>query len=79
MNLSKIKGFKTIIVSILTVALGLWEFSVRDGGLFEFLCDNFEVMCNYSEASFYGAVISVIGFLNMSLRMITTTPVGESE
>jgi len=79
MNFSKIKGFKTITVAILTTALGLWEFSVRDGGLFEFLCDNLEVMCNYSEAYFYGAVISVIGFLNMTLRMVTTTPVGKSE
>jgi len=79
MVFGKIKGYKTILVSILVTALGFWEFAISENGLLQYICDDFGVMCDYESSTFYGAIITIVGIINAALRMVTTTPIGASE
>ena len=78
-----IKGYRTIILAIATAIIGGWEW-LTGSGLFEFLCsisDNFQalvVFCNVTETKFYGLLIMIVGIINLVLRKLTDTPVGET-
>lgn len=78
-----IKGYRTIILAVCTAIIGGWEW-LTGSGLFEFLCsisDNFHalvVFCNVTETKFYGLLIMLVGIINLVLRKLTDTPVGET-
>ncbi len=78
-----IKGYRTLILSIGMVILGLWEW-ITGSGLFDFLCSISEtvqalvVFCNVTEAKFYGIVLTLVGVINAIIRKLTDTPLGET-
>ena len=79
---TQIAGMRTIILNTVTLLLGLWDFAIKDGGLFQFLCgvaDNFQFLaffCTISETQFYISALVAITALNNILRWLSDGPVG---
>jgi len=70
--LEKMKGYKTAIVNGIVVVIGLLvQFGVLGAEVGATVSANME--------AFYGGILSVIGIVNLVLRSVTTTPIGESE
>jgi hypothetical protein len=81
---TQIAGMRTIILNTITLLLAVWDFAIKDGGLFNFLCgiaDNFTALaffCTISESQFYISALVVITALNNVLRWLSDGPVGAS-
>ena len=81
---TQIAGMRTIILNTVTLLLGVWDFAIKDGGLFQFLCgvaENFKVLaffCTISETQFYISALVVITALNNILRWLSDGPVGST-
>jgi hypothetical protein len=79
---TQIAGMRTIILNTVMLLLGIWDFMVKDGGLFEFLCQTgetvkaFAFFCTISESQFYVSALVVITALNNVLRWLSDGPVG---
>ncbi len=80
---TQIAGMRTIILNTIILLLGIWDFSIKDGGLFPFLCDAgnswqaLSFFCNISETAFYSSALVVVTALNNVLRWLSTGPVGQ--
>lgn len=76
------KGYRTIIIAVLTFIVGLWQW-ITGSGLFGFLCessDSFQaltVFCDIDSTKFYAIILTVIGIIQALLRKVTDTGVGE--
>jgi hypothetical protein len=81
---TQIAGMRTIILNTIILLIGIWDFAIKDGGLFQFLCgvgETFPVMsffCNISETAFYSSALVVVTALNNVLRWLSDTPVGSA-
>lgn len=79
---TQIAGMRTIILNTVTLLLGIWDFAIKDGGLFSFLCgvaENFKALaffCTISETQFYVSALVVVTALNNILRWLSDGPVG---
>lgn len=78
-----IKGYRTIIISILMALIGAWEW-ITGSGLYGFLCSLGEKIqflaffCNVESTKFYGVLVTIFGVLSYMLRKLTDTPAGDS-
>lgn len=79
-----IKGYRTIILNVITMILASWEFLSKGNGLFEFFCnlgETFESLsffCDLTQTQFYTIAAMVVGACNVILRYLTVAPVGVS-
>lgn len=69
---NKLKGYKTIIFNALTAVIVLIEFLTDK--VHALLCDSFNTGC---ESKFWAALVSISAIVNLMLRYVTTTPLGE--
>lgn len=79
---TQLSGMRTIILNTIVLILACWEFAVKDGGLFSFLCgiaesiEAFKWFCSVSETAFYASALVFISALNNVLRWLSDGPVG---
>ncbi len=74
---NKLKGYRTIIVNVVAMATGAYEWFMGSG-LLSYLCETFNVGCNATDSSFFGIIIVIYGALQTALRLVTDSPVGSS-
>lgn len=80
---AKIKGYRTVILMIVTAILSAWAF-IHEQGLYGLLCDLGEVVkflsffCTIEEEKFYAWVLGFISALGLILRKLSDEPVGVS-
>ena len=79
---TQIAGMRTIILNTIVLLLAIWEFAIKDGGLFAFLCSIgdtvqwFSFFCDLSSTAFYTSALVFVSALNNVLRWLSDTPVG---
>jgi len=79
---TQIAGMRTIILNTIVLLLAIWEFAIKDGGLFAFLCSIgdtvqwFSFFCDISSTAFYTSALVFVSALNNVLRWLSDTPVG---
>jgi len=79
---TQIAGMRTIILNTIVLLLAVWEFAIKDGGLFALLCSLGETVswlsffCDVSSTAFYTSALVVVTALNNVLRWLSDTPVG---
>lgn len=66
-----LKGYRSIIVAVLTFILGLWSF-IEGSAIFDSLCEaEITVFCDFDKTKLYGGILVFIGWVNYLLRLIT--------
>ena len=79
---TQIAGMRTIILNTIVLLLAIWEFAIKDGGLFAFLCSIgdtvqwFSFFCDISSTAFYTSALVFVSALNNVLRWLSDAPVG---
>jgi hypothetical protein len=74
----KIRGYKTLIISTITILIGMVVFLQEqlNGEIGKMACEvGVTIFCNVAGSKFYGTIIIIIGFLNKVLRLVTDIPV----
>jgi hypothetical protein len=69
---NRLKGYRTKIIAILQVILGVSTFLSND--VATFVCNTFHLACDIQNAKWFGIFLTVKGIIDYILRAISNTP-----
>lgn len=68
-----LRGYRTLAINAIVFILGLWAYA--DTELMGSLCENFGVLCDWSESELRASALALVATLNGILRFLTKTQV----